>query len=391
VGKPRDHQLSLFATGAPTPDVASDPKLAALRSQMGELAFGDRIAQAQQREEVVLARRRMLASGMARTQAYRQLAPDASFSTVTRWLERYAADGLAGLVERRGLMTVRFDDPPQRRPHPTRGRKALSFVKWAGGKALVAGALLERMPKEFGTYYEPMVGAGTVFLKLRPGRAVLGDINAELVCAWEVIRDDVDALCDALSRHANRYEHYIRVRALDPDTLPPVERAARFIYLNKTCYNGLYRVNSHGRFNTPFGRKENANFEDFGTLRRIHEQLQGVRLECGAVEETVRDAGPGDLVYLDPPYLDLGRKCRTFHAYQPEAFGESAHERLAALFADLDARGCHVVLSNSDVPRVRELYRGYPVHVLHTNRTMNSRTSARRGWREVVICNTTPV
>jgi len=273
---------------------------------------------------------------------------------------------------------------------PGRGRPALSFIKWAGGKARVLSQLLPFVPERFGTYYEPMVGAGTLFCKLAPERAVLADINAELLSAWPVIRDDVDALCEALEGHVNTYEHYLQVRAQDPDELPPPERAARFIFLNKTCYNGLYRVNNQGRFNVPYGRKGGANFKDYTNLRRISRKLAGAKLLCEDFEVALADAGEGDLVYLDPPYLDLGRKSRTFHRYQPEAFGEEGHRRLARVFRELDARGCHVVLSNSNVPMARELYAGFHLKVLRTVRTMNSRIKNRSGWSEVVVCNTRP-
>ena len=229
-------------------DLGDHPDLAMFRRQMGDLVFGDRLAQARIRADVVLEMRRLVGLGLTRTAAHRQLAPAAGLQAVCRWMELYEADGPLALVDRRGFRPARSDDPlPHTTPRPGRGRRAVSFIKWAGGKVLMAERLLARMPREYGTYYEPMVGGGTMFLQLRPARAVLGDLNAELLCCWEVIRDDVEALCKALERHVNRYDDFVRVRAQDPDTLSPVERTARFIYLNKTCYNGLYRVNRAGR------------------------------------------------------------------------------------------------------------------------------------------------
>jgi DNA adenine methylase len=279
----------------------------------------------------------------------------------------------------------------RRSPAGKRGRKAISFVKWAGSKGPVMEQLLALFPPCGGTYYEPLAGSGTVFFSMpRPARAVLGDINAELMGCYEVIRDRLPALLSALDRHHNTEPHFLQVRAQNPDALPPVERAARMIFLNKTCFNGLYRVNSSGRFNVPYGNILWANVRDDLALERVHRQLQGVSLRCGGYRETLQDAGPGDLVYLDPPYLSPGPRPTTFYAYQPRAFGEPEHRRLARTFRELDRRGCQVLLTNSNVPLVRELYRGYAVEVLRTRRPLNCVASRRDGWEELVIHNLPP-
>ena len=267
------------------------------------------------------------------------------------------------------------------------GRKALSFIKWAGSKAYVMDRLLRFMPPRFGRYFEPMVGSGTVFVTLKPDAAVLGDLNAELIGCYEVLRDQLPALLSALSRHQNTKPHYLEVRAQDPDALDPVARAARTIYLNKTCFNGLYRVNASGQFNVPYGDISWANFRDEPTLRRVSGLLQRASLCCADYEQTVADAGPGDLVYLDPPYLSPGPKDALFYAYQPRAFGEDEHRRLAETFDQLDRRGCHVVLSNSDVPLARELYQGYAVELIETRRPMSCKPKGREGWQELVVHN----
>ncbi|MBX3275386.1 MAG: Dam family site-specific DNA-(adenine-N6)-methyltransferase [Sandaracinaceae bacterium] len=264
------------------------------------------------------------------------------------------------------------------------GRPAASFVKWVGSKQGVLSAILARMAPPTGRYFEPMVGSGVVFLGLAPERAVLGDANAELVDCYRVIRDDVEALVRALDRHVNTREHFLAVRAQRPEDLPPVERAARFIFLNKTCFNGLYRVNAAGAFNVPYGGIAHANFRDAATLRRVSARLEGVSLRCADVAECVRDAGPGDLVYLDPPYFAAPR---AEVRYRAQGFGVEGHERLAALFDDLDRRGCRVVLSNADAPEVRALYRGRVVEVLATRRPVNRDARARDGWRELLIRN----
>jgi DNA adenine methylase len=262
----------------------------------------------------------------------------------------------------------------------------VSFLKWAGGKTSTAQQILRHRPERFSVYYEPMVGAGSVFLKLKPERAVLCDTNRELMNCYEVIRDDVDRLIEILSQHRNSYEHFVAARALDPFDLPPVERAARTIYLNKTCFNGLYRLNKKGHFNVPFGRHRSPNFCDIPTLQRISKQLAGVTLRCCDFEESVADAPPDSFIYFDPPYYHPDRH-RKHHYYHPDAFSEDDHRRLAALFRRLDLLGCHLLLSNSDHKFVRELYEGYPIEVIKLRRPINATASGRDGWTEVLIHN----
>lgn len=268
-----------------------------------------------------------------------------------------------------------------------RGRKARSFIKWAGSKVGVMQELLAVFPSTFGTYFEPMVGSGTVFFTLKPGRAVLGDLNAELMSCYQVIRDDLQGLLQALESHDNHKEHYLKVRDQDPGELCPTERAARMIFLNKTCFNGLYRVNSRGRFNVPYGKIYWANIKDEQTLGLVSQRLQGVDLHQGDYRACLAHAAEGDLVYLDPPYLSTGPKPAIFYAYQPLAFGEQEHQRLADTFRQLDQRGCHVVLSNANTPQVRQLYQGFVIETLDTSRPLNCIASRRRGWEEVVVHN----
>jgi len=216
---------------------------------------------------------------------------------------------------------------------------------------------------------------------------VLCDLNAELMDSYRVLRDRLPELERALGAHENTEEHYLEVRAQDPDTLDPVARAARTIFLNKTCFNGLYRVNASGRFNVPFGRIWWANICDGPTLHRCSAQLGSARLLQGDYERAVETAGAGDLVYLDPPYLSPGKKAALFYAYQPRTFGEPEHRRLAQVFRELDRRGCRVLLSNTNTPLVREIFRGYPVRVLTTRRPVNCKAGRREGWEEVIIHN----
>ncbi len=268
-----------------------------------------------------------------------------------------------------------------------RGRKAISFLKWVGSKAGVMDQLIPLVPRSYRTYYEPMAGSGTVFFTLSPERSVLCDLNAELMDCYRVLRDRLPELVSALGEHENSEEHFLVVRAQDPSLLDPVQRAARTIFLNKTCFNGLYRVNSRGLFNVPFGRIWWANICDEKTLARASRQLKGARLLSGDYERALETAGPGDLVYLDPPYLSSGSKSSVFYAYQPRSFGEDEHRRLAEIFRDLDRRGCHLLLSNANNPQVHELYEGFPIQIISTRRQVNCKPGKRKGWQEVIIHN----
>ncbi|MBM4321347.1 MAG: Dam family site-specific DNA-(adenine-N6)-methyltransferase [Deltaproteobacteria bacterium] len=269
-----------------------------------------------------------------------------------------------------------------------RGRRPISFVKWAGSKSAVLDRLLPFFPAKFGTYYEPMVGSGSIFFTLRPsGVAVLGDLNEELIHTYAVLRDHVEELIAALQQHVNTYEHYLEVRALRPGDLPPVERAARLIYLNKTGYNGLYRVNAKGYFNVPYGRISHANICDSRTLRELAPLLRNVRLCAGDYRMTVQQARTGDLVYLDPPYYPLPTTRELFGRYQPQIFGKAEHHELAVIFRELDRRGCHVLLSNSDTDAVRALFAGYHIETLTVRRCIHWSPDKRAGYTELLITN----
>jgi DNA adenine methylase len=378
----------------PRDTAIEDETLIALRQQLGEVAWNERLAQAAEREAVVLRVQKMLRRGLAKRSAIDGAGATVSPGTVQRWLSLYERDGLAALVDRRGRVATHAPSRP-RAPaanlrgaarSPRRGgRSALSFVKWVGSKAQVMPRLLAVMPESYGTYYEPMAGSGTVFMSLKPKRAVLGDTNAELMNCYRVIRDQLAELIIALKVHENSYEHFIAVRAQQPDDLPPVQRAARTIFLNKTCFNGLYRLNRSGRFNVPYGKMPNANYCDIETLERISRALKRVRLACGDYAKTVQRARAGDLVYFDPPYLSTNGE--TFTRYQATRFDDLEHQRLAELCRELDERGCYVVASNADNPRVRQLYRGFHKSTLTTTRFVNSKASNRTGWKELVIWN----
>lgn len=262
------------------------------------------------------------------------------------------------------------------------------FLKWAGGKR---GLLEQYRPhfarsRHYHRYFEPFVGSGAVFFWLEPRPTVLTDSNAALIEVYQMVRDDLAGLIAALEPHHNDRDYYYEIRALNPDDLPPVERAARFIYLNRTCYNGLYRVNRNGQFNVPFGRYKNPRICDVPTLTAAHQALQGVTLAVGDFESSLGGAEADDVIYFDPPYVPLS-KTSSFTSYTGLGFGEKDQQRLAMTFKQLHQRGCKVLLSNSDAPLIHELYADFHIHEIKARRPINSKTTGRGIITELLITN----
>lgn len=277
---------------------------------------------------------------------------------------------------------------------------AQPFLKWAGGK----GQLLDQYERFFpaapgGRYFEPFVGSGAVFFHLRRRDLFeaysLSDSNEELINCFRAVQQNVDALIARLEEHRRQHdkEHYYAVRALDRDPnwkdAPSVERAARMIYLNKTCYNGLWRVNSQGHFNVPMGRYKNPDIVNVDRLRAASEALRGVTLDVRSFEDVTGLAQPGDFVYFDPPYHPLSATAN-FTSYAADDFGPEDQRRLAGVFAELDRKGCRVMLSNSDTDFVRELYHPYRIETVSARRAINSAKRNRGPIREVVVVNYEP-
>lgn len=260
------------------------------------------------------------------------------------------------------------------------------FLKWAGGKARLAPRILDLLPEEIETYYEPFLGGGAVFFELaarkRFRRAVISDANPELINAYRMVRDSPTALIARLKAMRASKEAYLEVRDSVPED--SVDRAARTIYLNRTGFNGLYRVNRAGKFNVPFGRYERPAIcqeEKIGWASRV---LQEVGIECADFEDTIRDARPGDAVYFDPPYLPASPTAN-FTAYTAAGFDRAAHERLAKAFGDLKGRGVAVVLSNADTASARHLFEGHAIAEVRMPRAINSRPTARGKVGELLV------
>jgi DNA adenine methylase len=266
-------------------------------------------------------------------------------------------------------------------------------LKWAGGKRQLLPQILARLPERIETYFEPFLGGGAVFFELCSKqlfrRAVLADRNAELVSVYLALKQDPEALIRALERYQKRHseDEYYRVREQRPRSL--VARAARVIYLNKTGFNGLYRVNRSGGFNVPFGRYEKPRIVNEARLRAAARALEKIDVRVGDFAEICALARPGDAVYLDPPYLPLS-KTASFAEYHADPFGLEEHQRLAQVFGALGARGVAAVLSNSDTPATRRLFRGFRVESVKARRPINS-DRAGRGVVNEILVHTVPV
>jgi DNA adenine methylase len=273
------------------------------------------------------------------------------------------------------------------------------FVKWAGGKGQLLPELSRRLPSSFRRYHEPFLGGAALFFhlhntdRLHHG-AVLSDYNSELVLCYQVVRDDVEALLDALKQH-ERYRldraYFMEVRSWDrqPDFAQrsPVQRAARTIFLNRTCYNGLYRLNNKGQFNAPFGYYKNPLICDPENMRAASAALQSVDLCVGDFGDLAARAEPNDLVYFDPPYVPVSATASFTH-YTGQTFGPADQRRLAQLFDTLMERGVYVMLSNSYTPLSRELYAAHAIStsVVYASRKINCDGRKRGQVEELIVC-----
>jgi DNA adenine methylase len=268
------------------------------------------------------------------------------------------------------------------------------FLKWAGGKLQLIEQFKNLFPHKFRNYCEPFIGSGAVFFyvksKLKPNKVFLSDTNEELINCFVAVRDKPSELVELLLNHRKKHskEYYYAVRSIESSKLDSVDRAARLIYLNKTCFNGLYRVNSKGQFNVPFGDYENPSIFDKNALFQASQLLQGVHLQVMTFEKVLDFAGKDDFVYFDPPYIPLS-KTSSFTRYSKSNFSMKEQKRLSEVFGILDSRGCYVMLSNSDHALTRELYRDYENNtvIVRAKRMINSVGSRRGAINEVLVTN----
>jgi DNA adenine methylase len=274
------------------------------------------------------------------------------------------------------------------RPFLAEAQPAKPFLKAVGGKTVLLPEILPRLPAKIKTYYEPFLGGGAVFFALaaagRFERAVVSDANEELAITYVALANLTDKVVRALKKHVYDETHYYSVRAQDPLKLEMSVRAARLIYLNKTCFNGLWRVNRKGQFNVPFGRYTNPTICDEENLRAVSLALRRVTVASLDFEKTVLPAKRGDAVYFDPPYVPVSETAN-FTAYTAGGFGPDDQARLRDVAKRLDERGVHVLLSNADTPLVRELYKGFRIESVQAPRRVNSKGGKRGNVGELLI------
>lgn len=295
----------------------------------------------------------------------------------------YLDDAASRLRVDEPQLALAFDGAPPR-------VDARPIIKWAGGKAQLLPKLQRHLPPmdRFSHYYEPFVGGAAMFFFLQHERSYLSDTNEELVNLYTVVRDRLDELLCALRRHAklNSEAYFYQVRAQTPASMDDVERAARVIYLNKTCYNGLYRVNGKGEFNVPFGRYKKPTICDADNLEAASLMLRRATLSHGDYTRVLHDVGAGDFVYFDPPYHPLNATS-SFTSYTDKNFDANEQARLALEYRRLHAAGAYLMQSNSDTTLIRALYYGFRIETVRANRAINSKGDKRGPISELLIMN----
>lgn len=273
--------------------------------------------------------------------------------------------------------------------------KGKPFVKWAGGKRQIIDKLKKYVPDEFDTYYEPFIGGGALLFELSPKKAVINDSNEELMNVYECLCDEekFKKMCSVLNHYETEHSEafYYDIRNKDRNKnsynrLSCYTKAARTIYLNKACFNGLYRVNSKNEFNVPFGKKLKVNTYDGGNLITVSNYLtmNDIEILCVDFENAVKSAKKGDFVYFDPPY---DSDTSTFNSYTEDGFGKEEQRRLAKVFKELDAKCVYVMLSNHNTSLVNELYKDYHIHLIEAKRSINANGKKRGKVEEVIITN----
>ena len=271
------------------------------------------------------------------------------------------------------------------------------FVKWAGGKRQLIPILNESLPKTFGTYFEPFLGGGALLFHMLIERnrqkCSISDLNSDLVLSYTTIRDRVESLINSLKNHEKNYQedsksYYYSIRESNPRS--QIEKTSRLLFLNRTCFNGLYRVNSKGKFNVPLGKYTNPNIVNEDNLRSVSHILQSskVDIKCRDFEAVLNDAKKGDLVYFDPPYQPVSDTAN-FTSYTNKDFTYDDLVRLAELCMELDSKGCRVLLSNSNSKEVTDMFstKSWKVNKIKANRSINSNSKKRTGHFELLIKN----
>ena len=268
------------------------------------------------------------------------------------------------------------------------------ILKWVGGKRQLLSEIIPLIDESCDNYVEPFIGGGAVLFRLQPKKAIINDYNTELINVYRTVRDDLDGLVALLKEHEkyNSSDYYYEVRALDRtpdfDKMSNLEKAARIIYLNKTCYNGLYRVNSLGQFNSPYGKYKNPNIVNEVVLRAISKYLNRneISIRSGDYKDVLNDIEKNSFVYLDPPYMPISSSS-SFTGYTEGGFGYDKQVELKEECDKLNSKGVHFLQSNSDCEEIRELYKAYRIKVVKAKRAINSDAKKRGQINEVLIYN----
>jgi DNA adenine methylase len=249
------------------------------------------------------------------------------------------------------------------------------FVKWVGGKQALADTLVSNFPKKFENYFEPFLGGGSVLLTVNPRVGYVSDQNSWLIDTYIAIKEDWEAVAAALDKLPNNRESFLKIRKAQPETLNPIKRAAHFIYLNKTCFRGLFRVNKKGEFNVPYGEYDRRYYSP-ENLKAVAQSFRKVFFDCCDFEATAVKAVKGDFVYFDPPYYKVGGYS-DFNRYTANQFREMDHLRLASLCNELDSRGVKWAVSNSDTPLIRTLFKSFQIKSINARREINLKSQSR--------------
>jgi len=275
---------------------------------------------------------------------------------------------------------------------PKKNRLVQPFLKWAGGKRQLISEIEKYIPKGFKTYYEPFLGGGAVLFHLQPKKAIVNDYNSELINVYNVIKNNIDDLINDLKKHKNEEEYYYKVREMDRtgeiEQLSDIEKASRIIFLNKTCYNGLFRVNSRGEFNTPFGRYKNPNIINEITLRAVSKYLNENDITFLNVdfEEALKGIRKDSFVYFDPPYYPVSDSSN-FTGYTFDGFSEDDQIRLKKVCDKLTDKGVKFLLSNSSAKFITDLYADYKIVRVRASRSINSVADKRGEIDEILVMN----
>lgn len=264
------------------------------------------------------------------------------------------------------------------------------LVKWVGGKRQLMLELLKNMPENYNRYFEPFIGGGALFFYLQPDNAYISDMNEELINLYQVVRDNVDELVADLQKHDISKEYFMEIRNIDRteeyENWSDVQKASRFIYLNRTCFNGMYRVNSKGEFNVPFGHYKNPRILDENNLINCSNLLQKTEIKHADFSEILKKVKKGDFVYFDPPYVPLS-ETSSFTSYTKDGFDIDMQFKLRDVCDELDSMGVKFLLSNSDTKLVNELYENYNIKKVFASRQINANADGRGKITEVLVRN----